>query len=33
MVGAVDEKNLEYIGNQKWDEDAEAVKITAPAKP
>ena len=33
-VGAVDEKMImEYIENQKWDEDAEAFKITAPAEP
>ena len=33
-VGAVDEKTImEYIENQKWDEDAEAFKITAPAEP
>jgi putative transposase len=33
-VGAVDEKTVrEYIENQKWDEDGEGFKITAPAKP
>ena len=33
-VGAVDEKAImEYIENQRWDEDAEAFKITAPAEP
>src|SRR5487761_1161815 len=30
-VGAVDEKTIqEYIENQRWDEDAESFKITAP---
>jgi putative transposase len=33
-VGAVDEKTIrEYIENQKWDEDEEGFKITAPAEP
>ena len=33
-VGAVDEKTIqEYIENQKWDEDAESFKITAPTEP
>jgi REP element-mobilizing transposase RayT len=33
-VGAVDEKTVkEYIENQKWDDDAEGFKITAPTKP
>jgi putative transposase len=33
-VGAVDEKTVrEYIENQKWDEEGEGFKITAPAKP
>ena len=33
-VGAVDEKTIkEYIENQKWDEDEEGFKITAPSKP
>ena len=33
-VGAVDEKTIrEYIENQKWDEDAESFKITAPRDP
>jgi REP element-mobilizing transposase RayT len=33
-VGAVDEKTImEYIENQRWDEDAKAFKITAPAEP
>ena len=33
-VGAVDEKTIrEYIENQRWDEDEEGFKITAPTKP
>ena len=33
-VGAVDEKTIrEYIENQKWDEDDQGFKITAPAEP
>ena len=33
-VGAVDEKTImEYIENQKWDDDAESFKITEPTKP
>jgi putative transposase len=33
-VGAVDEKMImEYIENQKWEEDAESFKITAPTEP
>ncbi len=33
-VGAVDENVVkEYIEKQKWDDDAEGFKITAPAKP
>jgi putative transposase len=33
-VGVVDEKTImEYIENQKWDEDAESFKITEPSKP
>jgi putative transposase len=33
-VGAVDEKTVqEYIEKQKWDDDAEGFKITAPTKP
>ena len=33
-VGVVDEKTImEYIENQKWDEDAESFKITEPTKP
>ena len=33
-VGAVDEKTVqEYIENQKWNDDAEGFKITAPTKP
>jgi len=33
-VGAVDEKTIkEYIENQKWEEDAESFKITAPTEP
>ena len=33
-VGAVDEKTIrEYIENQRWDEDAESFKITAPTEP
>jgi len=33
-VGAVDEKTVrEYIENQKWDEEAEGFKITAPKEP
>jgi putative transposase len=33
-VGAVDEKTVkEYIESQKWDDDAEGFKITAPTKP
>ena len=34
FVGAVDEKTIQaYIENQKWDEDAESFKITAPTEP
>ena len=33
-VGAVDEETIKrYIEGQKWDEDAESFKITAPGKP
>ena len=33
-VGAVDEETIKrYIENQKWDEDEEGFKITAPTKP
>jgi putative transposase len=33
-VGAVDEKQiLEYIENQKWDEDQDGFQITAPPEP
>ncbi len=33
-VGAVDEATIKaYIENQRWDEDDESFKITAPAKP
>ena len=33
-VGAVDEKTImEYIENQKWEDDAEGFKITAPPEP
>jgi len=33
-VGVVDEKTImEYIENQKWDEDAESFRITEPTKP
>ena len=33
-VGAVDETTIKaYIENQKWDEDDQGFKITAPAKP
>ena len=33
MVGAVDEATIKaYIEDQKWDEDDESFKITAPAK-
>ena len=33
-VGAVDEKTIrEYIENQKWDEEADGFKITAPTEP
>ena len=33
-VGAVDEKTIrEYIENQRWDEDEEGFKITAPIEP
>jgi putative transposase len=33
-VGAVDEKTIrEYIENQRWDEDGESFKITAPSEP
>jgi hypothetical protein len=33
-VGAVDEKMImEYIENQKWDEDDQGFKITAPSEP
>jgi hypothetical protein len=33
-VGAVDEKMImEYIENQKWDEDVESFKITVPTEP
>jgi len=34
MVGAVDETTIrQYIENQKWDEDDQGFKITAPAEP
>jgi putative transposase len=33
-VGAVDEARIKaYIENQKWDEDEEGFKITAPTEP
>ena len=33
-VGAVDEATIQqYIENQRWDEDGEGFKITAPAEP
>ena len=33
-VGAVDEKTIKaYIENQKWDEDEQGFKITAPTEP
>jgi len=33
-VGAVDEKTVkEYIEGQKWEDDAEGFKITAPTNP
>ena len=33
-VGAVDEATIKaYIENQKWDEDDEGFKITAPTEP
>jgi len=33
-VGTVDEKMImEYIENQKWDEDQEGFKITVPREP
>ena len=33
-VGAVDEATIrQYIENQKWDEDDQGFKITAPAEP
>ena len=33
-VGAVDEQTIrEYIENQRWDEDVEGFKITAPPEP
>ena len=33
-VGVVDEKTImEYIENQKWDEDDQGFKITAPPEP
>ena len=33
-VGAVDEQtSREYIENQRWDEDVDAFKITAPTEP
>ena len=33
-VGAVDEKAImEYFENQKWEEDADAFKITVPTEP
>ena len=33
-VGAVDEKTVqEYIENQKWNDDGEGFKITAPSEP
>ncbi len=34
MVGAVDEKTImEYIETQKWDQDDQGFKITAPSEP
>src|SRR6202140_240323 len=34
MVGAVDEARIKaYIENEKWDEDDESFKITAPTEP
>jgi hypothetical protein len=33
-VGAVDEQTVkQYIENQKWDEDDQGFKITAPTEP
>lgn len=33
-VGAVDEKTIrEYIENQKWEDDQDGFKITAPTEP
>ena len=33
-VGAVDEKTvMEYIESQKWDQDDEGFKVTAPTEP
>ena len=33
-VGAVDETTIKaYIENQKWDEDEQGFKITAPTEP
>ena len=33
-VGAVDEKTvMQYIENQKWDQDDEGFKVTAPTEP
>ena len=33
-VGAVDEQTIKaYIENQKWDEDDQGFKITAPTEP
>lgn len=33
-VGAVDEQTIrEYIENQRWDEDVDGFKITAPTEP
>jgi hypothetical protein len=33
-VGAVDEETIKkYIENQKWDEEDQGFKITAPAEP
>jgi putative transposase len=34
MVGAVDEETIKaYVENQKWDEDDQGFKITAPSEP
>jgi putative transposase len=34
IVGAVDEKTIrEYIENQRWDEDVDGFKVTAPTEP